>query len=69
MRRKLLISVAIVLLATPTITRAHKGNDENDGPIIPRLSSSPTFSVSTIPLNGDVNPYGVPRRAVGSHDS
>ena len=65
MRRKLLISVAIVLIATAAITRAHASNDGNDGnhdnhrPIIPRLSSSPTLSVSTIPLNGDLNPYGV----------
>jgi hypothetical protein len=30
-----------------------------EGPILPRLSPTPTFSVSTIPFNGDLNPYGV----------
>ena len=30
-----------------------------DGPIIPNLGPAPTFSVSTVPANGDVNPYGV----------
>ena len=29
------------------------------GPILPQLSPTPTFSVSTVPSNGDVNPYGV----------
>ena len=29
------------------------------GAIIPNLPASPLFSVSTIPANGDVNPYGV----------
>lgn len=27
--------------------------------IIPRLSATPTFSASTVPPNGDLNPYGV----------
>jgi hypothetical protein len=31
-----------------------------NGPVLPQLiSSPPTFSVSTVPANGDVNPYGV----------
>ncbi len=29
------------------------------GPLIPSLPSSPTFVVSTVPANGDLNPYGV----------
>ena len=29
------------------------------GPILPNLGPAPTFSVSTVPANGDVNPYGV----------
>jgi hypothetical protein len=33
--------------------------DDQHQPIIPNLPSSPTLSVSTIPANGDVNPYGV----------
>ncbi|HLK57305.1 MAG TPA: hypothetical protein VKU00_12105, partial [Chthonomonadaceae bacterium] len=30
-----------------------------DGPILPNLPATPTVSVSTVPMNGDVNPYGV----------
>ncbi|HEX6808344.1 MAG TPA: hypothetical protein VF118_10180 [Gemmatimonadaceae bacterium] len=29
------------------------------GPILPSLSPTPTLSVSTVPANGDLNPYGV----------
>lgn len=29
------------------------------GPVIPNLPATPTVSASTIPANGDVNPYGV----------
>jgi sugar lactone lactonase YvrE len=29
------------------------------GAILPSLSSTPTLSVSTVPANGDLNPYGV----------
>ncbi len=35
------------------------------GPIVPQLHVPPTFSVSTIPANGDVNPYGVAFVPVG----
>jgi hypothetical protein len=52
-----LVSVVFVLIlaAKPTLA------DENGakGPVIPQLTSSPTFSDSTLPPNGDVNPYGV----------
>ncbi len=30
-----------------------------DGQIIPSLTQTPTFVVSTVPANGDLNPYGV----------
>src|SRR5258707_10908361 len=33
--------------------------DAKHNPIIPNLPASPTLTVSTIPLNGDLNPYGV----------
>lgn len=36
------------------------GEDDQEGsPVIPRLAASPTFTDSTVPANGDVNPYGV----------
>jgi len=30
-----------------------------DAPVLPRLSPTPALNVSTVPPNGDVNPYGV----------
>ena len=51
-----LVPVVLVLVfATVTIA------DDNGakGPVIPQLTPSPTFSDSTVPPNGDVNPYGV----------
>ncbi len=35
------------------------GIDNQHQPIIPNLPASPTVSASTVPANGDVNPYGV----------
>lgn len=35
------------------------GQSDKDSPLIPQLGSTPTFSDSTAPANGDVNPYGV----------
>lgn len=31
----------------------------SSGAILPNLSATPTFAASTVPTNGDVNPYGV----------
>lgn len=38
---------------------ADKGDNENSEAILPQLSTSTQRIVSTVPLNGDVNPYGV----------
>ena len=37
----------------------HGEDGESRSPLLPNLPSSPTFSVNTIPANGDINPYGV----------
>ncbi len=52
-----LVIVVFVLIFAAKLTFA----DENSakGPVIPQLTPSPTFSDSTLPPNGDVNPYGV----------
>lgn len=34
-------------------------DSERQEPIIPELSATPTLAPSTVPANGDVNPYGV----------
>ncbi|HXH40684.1 MAG TPA: hypothetical protein VNN08_18780 [Thermoanaerobaculia bacterium] len=44
--------VAVLSIATGTSLFAQ-------GAILPNLSPTPTFSVSTVPSNGDLNPYGV----------
>jgi hypothetical protein len=55
--RAALLRVAFVLVFAASVALA----DENGtkGPVIPQLTPSPTFSDSTVPPNGDVNPYGV----------
>ena len=55
--RAALLLLAFVLVFAASVTLA----DENGakGPVIPQLTPSPTFSDSTVPPNGDVNPYGV----------
>jgi hypothetical protein len=50
-----LIAIWIVV-ATSIVLR---GAGVPGAPIIPGLSPTPTFSVSTVPSNGDLNPYGV----------
>ncbi len=49
----LLLSGAFLITSSPGAARA------DGAPILPRLSTVPTLSVSTVPPNGDVNPYGV----------
>jgi hypothetical protein len=50
-----LVSAVLILLSARRAT-ADKGKKE---PIVPQLTSSPTLNASTVPGNGDVNPYGV----------
>lgn len=45
-----------------------RADEDNRQPVIPNLPASPDFSATTVPANGDVNPYGVafvPRRFPG----
>jgi hypothetical protein len=49
--------VMVTLLITPRVVGGD--GDNKNSPIIPQLTPSPTFSDSTVPSNGDVNPYGV----------
>jgi hypothetical protein len=46
--------VGIAIAAGFALVRA-----DSSGPVLPGLSPTPTFAVSTVPANGDVNPYGV----------
>src|ERR1700746_2351190 len=45
-----------ILAANPAFAN---GDNTKGSPLISQLTVSPTFSGSTVPANGDVNPYGV----------
>lgn len=51
----LALSIGLMLL----LVSLNSADEDRMQPIIPNLSPAPTFSVSTVPQNGDVNPYGV----------
>ena len=51
----LLFSAALFM----TCSSALAFDDDEEGSLIASLPSSPSLSVSTIPSNGDLNPYGV----------
>jgi DNA-binding beta-propeller fold protein YncE len=56
------MKLAIRIAAIPAfglVLLAAKGDDKNAQAILPQLSTSTERIVSTIPANGDVNPYGV----------
>ena len=52
----LVFAATVVMVALHSPARADR---EEKAPLIPQLTASPTFSDSTVPTNGDVNPYGV----------
>jgi hypothetical protein len=52
------LGVAVLILAFAA-NRAFADGNGAKTPVIPQLTPSPTFSDSTVPPNGDVNPYGV----------
>jgi hypothetical protein len=59
-RSKLYVLLGVVVLVLLITPRLFGGDgDKKNSPIIPQLTPSPTFSDSTVPPNGDVNPYGV----------
>jgi len=50
---------ALFLLVLSPRSAFADGMNDNEFPLIPQLTPSPTFQDSTSPGNGDVNPYGV----------
>lgn len=50
------LGVALLLLAGSFVVAA---GDDDDRAIVPQLSKTPTAMDSTVPQNGDLNPYGV----------
>jgi DNA-binding beta-propeller fold protein YncE len=59
MRRNGLLLLSIAFLLTLFGNAAFAAEDDGAPPVIPNLPATPTLSVSTVPSNGDVNPYGV----------
>jgi hypothetical protein len=52
--------VPVSMSSASVLARQSHGQDQKiQGPIITRLSARPNASFSTVPPNGDVNPYGV----------
>jgi hypothetical protein len=49
----------ITTLLTATLSVAVSSALAEDDSILASLPSSPSLSVSTVPPNGDINPYGV----------
>jgi hypothetical protein len=58
-RRDLFLVPVAISIAMVTGVRADQDDGDRDLPVITSLPASPTLSVSTVPSNGDVNPYGV----------
>jgi hypothetical protein len=56
-RRATLVGISSLLLFL--FAQHTRGQTIKHEPIIPNLPATPTFSPSTVPSNGDVNPYGV----------
>jgi hypothetical protein len=54
-----LVVPASMSSASILVRQSHVQGHKNQGPIITRLSATPDASFSTVPPNGDVNPYGV----------
>ena len=54
------LAVPVSMSSASILARQSPGQDQKiQGPIITRLSPTPNASFSTVPPNGDVNPYGV----------
>lgn len=55
----MMFAVVALIAALAAVNANAKHDDENRSSILPQLTPAPTFSDSTVPANGDVNPYGV----------
>jgi hypothetical protein len=58
MKRSILCTAIGAALAALMVSTIPADQDHRQ-PLIPNLPASPTFSAPTVPVNGDLNPYGV----------
>lgn len=54
-----LLGIGLVMIFGASGLASKMGGDATTAPVIPQLTPVSTFSDSTVPANGDVNPYGV----------
>src|SRR6266566_2747371 len=59
MRRYSFLILPVAILLALIGNAAFAAEDRDNLPVIPNLPASPALSISTVPSNGDVNPYGV----------
>lgn len=59
MNQKSFYVCGLILIAFASVAAFAGGDGDQDFPVVTHLATPPSFSVSTIPGNGDVNPYGV----------
>jgi len=58
--RKVLFAITAITSISLFSGRVLSQDEDNDrAPILPQLPTSPMHTISTVPLNGDLNPYGV----------
>ena len=58
MRRRILHTILRVIVVLSLVCEGLAQSERHE-PIVPQLTTTPTLSVSTVPSNGDLNPYGV----------
>src|SRR5260370_23635020 len=58
MRRNILHGTLAVTVLFPLVCLCLAESERHE-PIVPELTTTPTLSVSTVPSNGDLSPYGV----------
>ena len=54
-----ILGLAALIVAFAAVNASAQHNEDSRAAVLPQLTPAPTFSNSTVPANGDVNPYGV----------
>lgn len=57
--KKMFAFLALALILALLMVSQNPADEDRLRPVIPNLPPAPTISVSTVPPNGDLNPYGV----------
>jgi len=57
--RRAILQAMLRMTALLSLVSIGLAQSERHEPIVPQLTTTPTLSVSTVPSNGDLNPYGV----------